>query len=58
MTRREDVQRLAGAAVAAMGKIDILVNNAGAIDQIRDDRPLHLRETPAPFTSRSPGIAT
>ena len=42
MTRREDVQRLADAAVAAMGKIDILVNNAGAnvpqvIDQIRDE---------------------
>ncbi len=42
MTRRDDVQRLAEAAVAAMGKIDILVNNAGAnlpqaIDQIRDE---------------------
>jgi NAD(P)-dependent dehydrogenase (short-subunit alcohol dehydrogenase family) len=42
MTRREDVQRLAGTALAAMGRIDILVNNAGAnvpqpIDQIRDE---------------------
>ena len=42
MTRREDVRRLADAAVTAMGKIDILVNNAGAnvpqpIDQIRDE---------------------
>ena len=42
MTRRDDVQRLADAAVAAMGRIDILVNNAGAnvpqaIDQIRDE---------------------
>ena len=42
MTRREDVARLAEAAVAALGKVDILVNNAGAnlpqpIDEIRDD---------------------
>jgi NAD(P)-dependent dehydrogenase (short-subunit alcohol dehydrogenase family) len=42
MTRREEVQRLADAAVAVMGQIDILVNNAGAnvpqaIDQIRDE---------------------
>lgn len=42
MTRREDVPRLAEAAVAALGKIDILVNNAGnnipqPIDEIRDD---------------------
>jgi NAD(P)-dependent dehydrogenase (short-subunit alcohol dehydrogenase family) len=42
MTRRDDVHRLADAAVAVMGKVDILVNNAGfnipqAIDQIRDE---------------------
>ncbi|MGO8689008.1 MAG: SDR family NAD(P)-dependent oxidoreductase [Thermoguttaceae bacterium] len=42
MTRRDDVRRLADAAVAALGKVDILVNNAGsnlpqAIDQIRDE---------------------
>ena len=42
MTRRDDVRRLAEAAVAALGKIDILVNNAGSnlpqpIDQIRDE---------------------
>ncbi|APW62159.1 SDR family NAD(P)-dependent oxidoreductase [Paludisphaera borealis] len=42
MTSREDVARLAEAAVAAFGRIDILVNNAGdnkpqPIDQIQDD---------------------
>ncbi len=42
MTRRDDVRRLAEAAVAALGKVDILVNNAGSnlpqsIDQIRDE---------------------
>ena len=42
MTRRDEVLRLADAAVAALGKIDILVNNAGAnlpqpIDEVRDD---------------------
>jgi NAD(P)-dependent dehydrogenase (short-subunit alcohol dehydrogenase family) len=42
MTRRDDVRRLADAAVAALGKVDILVNNAGSnipqpIDQIRDE---------------------
>jgi len=42
MTRRDDVSRLADAAVAAMGKVDILVNNAGSnlpqpIDQVRDE---------------------
>ncbi len=42
MTRRDDVRRLARAAVEAMGKVDILVNNAGtnlpqAIDEIRDE---------------------
>jgi NAD(P)-dependent dehydrogenase (short-subunit alcohol dehydrogenase family) len=48
--RRDEVQRLADAAVARLGKIDILVNNAGTncpqpIDQIRDedwDRVLQL----------------
>ena len=30
MTRREDVRRLADAALAAMGRVDILVNNAGS----------------------------
>ena len=50
MTRRDDVQRLAKAALEEMGKVDILVNNAGsnipqAIDQIQDadwDRMLEL----------------
>jgi len=50
MTRREDVNRLATAALAAFGKIDILVNNAGSnqpepIDKITDaawDRILEL----------------
>jgi NAD(P)-dependent dehydrogenase (short-subunit alcohol dehydrogenase family) len=42
MTRRDDVQRLAAAAVDRLGRIDILVNNAGAnlpqaIDQVRDE---------------------
>lgn len=42
MAKREDVQRLADAAVASMGKVDILVNNAGwnitqAIDEIKDE---------------------
>jgi NAD(P)-dependent dehydrogenase (short-subunit alcohol dehydrogenase family) len=41
MARRNDVLRLADAAVATLGKVDILVNNAGhnivqQIDQIRD----------------------
>ena len=40
MARRDDVRRLADAAVERLGKIDILVNNAGwnipqAIDEIR-----------------------
>ena len=30
MTRREDVQRLADTAVAALSRVDILINNAGA----------------------------
>jgi NAD(P)-dependent dehydrogenase (short-subunit alcohol dehydrogenase family) len=42
LARREEVGRLAEAALGAFGKVDILVNNAGsnlpqAIDQIRDD---------------------
>jgi len=42
MSRREDVQRLADAAVERLGKVDILVNNAGynvpqAIDAIEDE---------------------
>ncbi len=42
MARREDVNRLAAAALADMGRVDILVNNAGTnipqpIDEIRDD---------------------
>ncbi|HZU38433.1 MAG TPA: SDR family oxidoreductase [Gemmataceae bacterium] len=42
MSRREDVRRLARAALDAFGHIDILVNNAGTnipqpIDQIRDE---------------------
>src|SRR6185437_6363224 len=42
MADRNDVGRLADAAVKAMGKVDILVNNAGSnapqpVDQIRDE---------------------
>jgi NAD(P)-dependent dehydrogenase (short-subunit alcohol dehydrogenase family) len=42
MARREDVQRLADAALMHFDKVDILVNNAGwnitqAIDEIRDE---------------------
>lgn len=42
VTKREDVGRLAQAAIQRMGKIDILVNNAGAnipqtLDRIRDE---------------------
>jgi NAD(P)-dependent dehydrogenase (short-subunit alcohol dehydrogenase family) len=42
MTRRDDVRRLADAALREMGRVDILVNNAGsnvpqAIDEITDD---------------------
>jgi NAD(P)-dependent dehydrogenase (short-subunit alcohol dehydrogenase family) len=42
MARREDVERLAAAAVERLGKVDILVNNAGfnvpqAIDEIQDE---------------------
>jgi gluconate 5-dehydrogenase len=42
MTRRDEVNRLADAAVKTMGKIDILVNNAGnnlpqSIDQLSDE---------------------
>src|SRR5262249_30496009 len=42
LSRRDDAQRLADAAVAALGRIDILVNNAGSntpqpIDAIRDE---------------------
>ncbi len=42
MARRQDVERLAQAAVTQLGKVDILVNNAGwnitqAIDEIRDE---------------------
>jgi gluconate 5-dehydrogenase len=53
MTRREDVQHLADAAVHAFGKIDILVNNAGSnnpqsIESITDadwDRIMELNLT-------------
>ncbi len=42
MTKRGDVKKLAGDALAAMGRVDILVNNAGgnkpqAIDKITDE---------------------
>jgi NAD(P)-dependent dehydrogenase (short-subunit alcohol dehydrogenase family) len=42
MARREDVRRLARAAVERMGKVDILVNNAGTnvpqpVDEIKDE---------------------
>jgi NAD(P)-dependent dehydrogenase (short-subunit alcohol dehydrogenase family) len=42
MTRREDVDRLAAAALERFGRVDILVNNAGSnipqpIDRIRDE---------------------
>ena len=42
MTRRDEANRLAAAAIEAMGRVDILVNNAGSnlpqpIDQIRDE---------------------
>jgi len=66
MTRREDVQRLADAAVAALGKVDILVNNAGhnvpqAIDQIDDatwDRLVELNLTSCMALTRAvvPGM--
>jgi NAD(P)-dependent dehydrogenase (short-subunit alcohol dehydrogenase family) len=47
MSRREDVPRLAAAAVDRLGQVDILVNNAGfnvpqAIDEIRDETWDHL----------------
>jgi NAD(P)-dependent dehydrogenase (short-subunit alcohol dehydrogenase family) len=66
MTRREDVRRLADAAVAALGKVDILVNNAGynvpqPIDQIDDatwDRLVELNLTSCMALSRAlvPGM--
>jgi NAD(P)-dependent dehydrogenase (short-subunit alcohol dehydrogenase family) len=42
LTRRDDTERLADAAIAALGRVDILVNNAGSntpqpIDAIRDE---------------------
>lgn len=42
LTRRDDVQRLADAAVQRLGKVDVLVNNAGGnvpqdITQVRDE---------------------
>ena len=42
MARRDDVQRTAGAALEAFGRVDVLVNNAGwnipqAADEIRDE---------------------
>jgi NAD(P)-dependent dehydrogenase (short-subunit alcohol dehydrogenase family) len=53
MNNRDDVKRLAEAALAKMGRVDILVNNAGSnapapIDQIKDedwDRILELNLT-------------
>jgi NAD(P)-dependent dehydrogenase (short-subunit alcohol dehydrogenase family) len=53
MTRRDDVKRLADAALQAFGRVDILINNAGSnvpqpIDEIRDedwDRILELNLT-------------
>ena len=42
MARRDDVKRIAGAALEAFGRVDVLVNNAGwnipqAADEIRDE---------------------
>jgi NAD(P)-dependent dehydrogenase (short-subunit alcohol dehydrogenase family) len=66
MTRREDVQWLADAALAALGKVDILVNNAGynvpqPIDQIDDatwDRLVELNLTSCMALTRAlvPGM--
>ena len=64
--RREEVQRLADAAVHRLGKIDILVNNAGTnvpqpIEQVRDedwDRVLQLNLTSCMALTRAlvPGM--
>jgi NAD(P)-dependent dehydrogenase (short-subunit alcohol dehydrogenase family) len=66
MTCRDDVHRLAAAALDRLGKVDILVNNAGAnlpqaIDQIRDedwDRLVELNLTSCMMLSRDlvPGM--
>ena len=66
MTRRDDVRRLAEAALDRLGKVDILVNNAGAnlpqpIDQVRDedwDRLLELNLTSCMSLTRAvvPGM--
>jgi NAD(P)-dependent dehydrogenase (short-subunit alcohol dehydrogenase family) len=61
MTLRDDVLRLADAALGTMGKVDILVNNAGAnvpqaIDEIRDDdwdRLLQINVTSAMSLTRA-----
>jgi NAD(P)-dependent dehydrogenase (short-subunit alcohol dehydrogenase family) len=61
MTVRDDVLRLADAALRTMGKVDILVNNAGAnvpqaIDEIRDDdwdRLLQINVTSAMSLTRA-----
>jgi NAD(P)-dependent dehydrogenase (short-subunit alcohol dehydrogenase family) len=61
MTRRQDVQGLADAAVKQFGHVDILVNNAGgntpqAIDQITDadwDRIIELNLTSCMAMSRA-----
>ncbi|MBN2506204.1 MAG: SDR family oxidoreductase [Verrucomicrobia bacterium] len=66
MTRRDDVQRLAGQAIEALDKIDILVNNAGQnapqpIDQVDDatwDRLVELNLTSCMALTRAlvPGM--
>lgn len=66
MTRREDVERLADAALERLGKVDILVNNAGfnvpePIDEIQDetwDRLLELNLTSGMALTRAvaPGM--
>ena len=61
LSRREDSERLARAAVAEMGKVDILVNNAGtnvpqSIDEVKDedwDNVLELNFTSCMVLSRA-----
>ena len=61
MAVRDDVLRLADAALHTMGKVDILVNNAGvnvpqAIDEVRDDdwdRLLQINVTSAMSLTRA-----
>jgi NAD(P)-dependent dehydrogenase (short-subunit alcohol dehydrogenase family) len=66
MTKRDDVQRLAGEAVRRLGKVDILVNNAGSntpqqIDAVTDetwDRLIELNLTSVMALTRAlvPGM--